>query len=1002
MTKLNSKYKGFNLKKEQFIEEEASTVYLYEHEKTKAQIVYMKNEDPNKVFFINFRTPPIGSTGNCHILEHCVLNGSRKYKTKEPFMDLIKSSLHTYLNAMTYPDKTVFPVASRNNTDFSNLMDLYLDAVFHPNVINDPLIFRQEGWRYEIFDKSEPLTYQGVVYNEMKGALSSADDQVENQIFHQLFPNTIYAENSGGNPEKIPTLSFEEFRNFHIEFYHPSNSRTFLYGNIDEEECFNRLDEYFNEYEYKEINSMPVGPEKFTKPKNLSLKFSVGSSDDIEDKAFLSESFLIDKARTDKYSYLISMLPELIINSEASPLRQELLQELNCEDVYASIYGVKEIGFSIIAKNCNENLKDTFHAIIEKHLKNYAANGFDEDLIKSEFNDMEYKIREKGGYHTKGLILGLAMLNDWNYDLDPIASIMYRKKIEELEKDSENGIFEEYIKEHFINNPHKVSITHLPVRGLNAKKEILLAERLKEIKSKMSDSELDKLIGENTALRERQNSTDSDEAKSTIPVLSAEELPKSLPKIPRKIVNDGTQTWLYHNLPTSGIQYLDFAFSIDHISEDNLPYVTIVSELIGMLDSKNYTYSDYAKKEGLYCGGITTTPRLFRNDKNRNDFRRTIIVSTKTLGTKHLEKTLDLIVEQINNTLFEDSKRIIEVLKMMLAQFQMEIVQNGHQLVMERSLSGISALSRFNQKINGVDYYLFLKDFVESYSEEKKEKLREIYSKLFTTNNLVINITAEEKDFSTMREIISKGLLKLPSTKCTSSAISLHRTQLKEAYMATTDVQFVSISGDLLDYESEYELAYNLTDCLKDEPSKKKNEPNKNPEKETDKKKLNGSLLVLSKILSNEFLYNEIRAKGGAYGAGISCNVSAGTFSTYSYRDPNLKKTVDVYEEIPNIIKNLDLSINDISRFIIGTVGSMDAPMTERKKGYFDLTNYLMGRDSEYYDKVLNEVLNTNLEELKSYAEIFKNASTSECLAVIGSEEAIDAEKTLFKKIASL
>ncbi len=955
----------FTLIEKRYLPEEDATLYQYEHEKTKARVLHMKNKDPNKVFIIGFRTPPLGSTGNCHILEHCVLNGSRKYKTKEPFMDLLKSSLQTFLNAMTYPDRTVYPVASRNDADFANLMDLYLDAVFYPNATRDPLIFRQEGWRYEILDKDEPINYQGVVYNEMKGALSSAEDQVSDQISTQLYPSSIYGENSGGYPYQIPSLSFEAFSNYHKNYYHPSNSWTFLYGDMDEKETFQRLEEYFADFDYQDVDSLPKKVHRYGKEQVFTEHYSLSPSEDPDKKTYLSYSWLLHEAK-DEDMLLMQLLPAVLVNSEASPLRQALLQELDCEDVYCEFSPVREPGFSIVIKNVHPDSAEKFQEIVDRKLQSFAKEGLDKDLLNGEVLSAEFSLREKGNYATKGIILGLACLSGWVYDKNPIDSLAYKDKLEALRQGAQGRLFEDFIQENFLENKHRVLMVHKPQPGLNVERDEKVRRELDAHKASLKASELDDLIDENKALLARQDSPDSAEAKETIPQLSRRDLPTHLDKTPRELVEKDGITYLYHDLPTSGIHYVDFAFDLSHVGKEDGLYLALICELVGMVDTDNYKYSDYAKKESLYTGGITTTPRLYQDMAgSRDDFSRRVILSTKFLGLDNLKDGLKLIEEQLFHSRFEDDKRIMEVIKMIQSYYQGSLVGNGHQLARARAFSSLSALDNYNQVLNGFDYYLFIKDLVKNYGPHHKKKLLENYSRLFRTQGLVVNITSDGASMKKIGQAIGDMVAAWPKDKDPAVAVSFTPFARKEAFITSTDVQFVSTAAEF------------------------------------SKEAFTGDLFVLQRILSNEYLYNEVRAKGGAYGVGMTIGVSQ-KFATYSYRDPKLLETIAVYQKLDQAVAKLDLSDKDLDRFLIGAVGAFDQPMTERQKGLQDLTDYLINKPADLNDRLLQEMLSTSLADLKAYQKNFADMDDDNHVAVIGSEAKVLEAKDYFDEIVIL
>lgn len=955
--------KAFQLIQQKELPGERATLFLYEHNKTKAQVLYMQNEDTNKVFTIGFRTNPIGSTGNCHILEHAVLNGSRKYKTKEPFMDLIKTSLQTFLNAMTYSDRTLYPVASMNDEDFENLMDLYLDAVFFPKAVDDPLIFRQEGWRREIFDPNDPITYQGVVYNEMRGAMSSADDQVDEQIKQNLFADTIYAENSGGNPYDIPTLTYEDFRNYHKENYHPSNSRTFLYGKLDIEKALNHLDEYFSEFEFKETDTLPKWQNVLTKPVKKTLDYSIAQSEDPTKKAYVSLSFLTGPATNDETAYLRRLLAEILINSDAADLRNALLSELGCEAVDVRISNYVQTGFSIICKHMHKEDADKVEDIVFRELKKIATGKSDPKLLEAALRQLEYDVREKGNYGTPGIIFSLRTFGDWNFDLDPMETLDVSKYLERLKEELKNGLLERYLEQYFLNSQQRVLLVHNPVPGLNRKRDEAVKDELREYKACLTEEELSALIERNQKLRKRQNTKNTPEERKTIPSLPLSALPDSPVEIPRELLEEQKYTWLFHDLATAGIQYVDIVFDMAHIALEDLGYVHLICSLLGRLDTQKRSYADLANETRLTTGSLTTTPRIFVNQKDPDTFTKTIVVSMKFLEMERLEEGLDLCYEELFLTDFSNKKRIREVLAEMLTQMKSDIVYSGNKIAADRALALRRKSSFYQDRLDGISFLSFLEKTVKEFTDERLQKLTAIHKDLFTAPKKIINITAEKKDHAELKRIIEEKLAAYPEEQQKEAHFSFTPQKRSEAYHTATDVAFVAMGNTLDDYT--------------------------------------GELSVLANVLSMEYLYNEIRAKGGAYGAGISISGSK-ALATYSYMDPHIKRTVDVYNDLPKQVSELDLSDDELKGFIISSVSGLITPYSARTKGMVDLSDYLTGRDKAFYQSVLDEMKHVTVEKLQSYHTVIQDALNDASLVVLGREDAIEENIELFDSIKEL
>ncbi len=959
------KIQGFNLIEERWLEEENSSLLYYEHEKTGARLFHMKNKDNNKVFSIGFRTPPIGSTGNCHILEHSVLNGSRKYKTKEPFMDMLKRSLSTFLNAMTYPDKTIYPVASRNDADFQNLMDLYLDAVFFPAVKENEPIFRQEGWHYHIMDKNDPITYSGVVYNEMRGAMSSADDQIEDAICRSLFPGTIYAENSGGDPYHIPDLSYSDFIKYHDNFYHPSNSYIFLYGDMDPEKTYAHIGQYLDKFERKDVDSMPGDVKHFDKPLETEVPFAIASGDDPEGKDYLSLSWIVDRAKSDSSRYLSRLLSGALIKSESSPLRRALFDELGALDVRASLYDVKEIGFSIIVKGLGADKKDLFLKIVKDKLGEMVEKGIDRQALEGLVRGMEYRLREKDGMATKGIVFMDRVMNEGLYGCNSMDILAYDKQLDDLKKFLADGALEKYVDEKLLNNPHRVLVVHKAVPGLNVSKDKAVEEKLAAYKNSLSPEELDSLIEKNRTLEARQNADDTPEEKASLPTLSKDQLPESIVAAPREVKNVGGSTLLLHRMNTSGIVYLDLVFDINHIGFEDLPYVGLLANILGQLDTKKHSYEEYGKLESIYTGGISAGAAAIEKYSSR-DFNLNFTLSSKFLGLENLKKGLDLMTEQALDSLFTDKKRIKELINISLATMESSIIPSGHAYAIMRSMAKSNAASAYMEELGGLSYYMFLKKLSKDFGDEDVEKLTRIYSALTLGENRIINLTGSSDLLDQATGFVEKGLEVLPKAQAPERALLVFEPKkMSEAFSLASDVQFAGLAAPFHEVKSPHKGAYD----------------------------------VLANILSLTYLYNEIRAKGGAYGQGMAVSLDD-MARVMSYRDPHLKRTVDIMMTMGDFIDKLDMDDNEFYSFLVGTIGAFDIPMTEEALGKKDLSNYMKGVDPDLYNRVLQEIKDTELSDVKKLSAQLEDFLTRASLTVIGSKEKL--EKYDFDKITNL
>lgn len=957
--------KSFNLIEEKFLEEDQAQAYVFEHKKTKARVFVMKNKDDNKLFSIGFRTPPKDSTGVCHILEHCVLNGSKKYRTREPFMDMVKTSLYTFLNAMTYPDKTIYPVASRNKKDFENLMDVYLDAVFNPRVLEDERIFMQEGWRYDLSPDNK-LTYKGVVYNEMRGAMSSAEDQVYSQIYKHLYPDTIYSLNSGGDPYQIPSLKYEDFVDFYKDYYHPSNSFIFLYGDTDYKAYMDYVDrEYLSKYDYREIDSRIGLQEPFNKSKYIEEEFSTNKED--TEKANMASYTVMTATNDNSYDRIINqILVYALISSESSPLKKAINNLNIVDDIINASTSNRQISFSILGKNIKETDKDLFFTTIENSLKDLAENGIDRDLLLSIINIISFSLKEKNENPTKGIEYLDMAFNTWLYDLSPIDGINIGATLKEIRDGIDDGIFEKYIQDHILNNDHKVLILHKACPNLNTKRDESLRNKLDEIEKNLTAEERSLLHKHREEMDRFQSKEDSQEDKDTIPKLELSDVDTKINSIDRRLIEKSNYSYLTHHLPTAGIDYIDLVFNIDHIEKEDLVYVSMLGDILGMMDTKNYSYSDIYTKSILETGGIRISPSYYIL-KDTKELKRTLTLSTKVFS-ENISKGIKVVEEILFNTKIEDKQRLKDLINNIRSRTEMVLLDYGHSLMMNRALASKFAHYDYLEKISGIDNYLFYKDLEDKDLDLILNRLQGLYKKVFNKNQLLIDVRS---DFSHEDDLFKslEGLVeKLDDRKFDKLAYDFEPQVKKEAFIASTDVSYVSVASNLGQLGYEYK----------------------------------GNASVIASLLSNDYLYSEIRAKGGAYGAGMSINNKNG-FTTFSYRDPNIKRTLEVYKKVPRAMDDISLSDEALKSFIIGAVGKFSPPLTENQKAIRDYKLYLTGQKYTDLEGYIKEALETRLDDFKEMGRLVDRSVDDWSLAVltnqVGYEENIDLFDNLVKLI---
>lgn len=970
MFEINKSYYGFKLVEENKVEELQSLARLFYHEKSGARLMHIENDDDNKVFSVAFRTPPKDSTGVAHILEHCVLSGSRKYTTKEPFMDMVKGSLQTFINAMTFSDKTLYPVASRNDKDFFNLMDVYLDAVFYPKIYEEPNIFMQEGWHHEIFNKEDNITYKGVVYNEMKGAYSTPETILHENIGRSLFPDTSYQYSSGGNPSVIPELKYEDFLDFHKSLYHPSNSYIYLYGNGDLKDQLEHINkEYLSSFDKMEVNSHIERQKSFTSTNEIKDYYPISKEDNDKNKTYLSLNFVMGDTSDLKDSLTKDIISQILIESEAAPLKKALLEAAIGEDIFTAGVDGLQSGFGIVAKNTSTEKKDIFIETVFNTLNKIVKDGLDKDLIEASINIIEYDLREASNFPTKGIIYSMFALNSWLYDGNPISYLKYGDIIKELRENINNGYFEKYIIDNIINNPHSSIVIIEPKKGLGEENEKVLEKKLDEYKKSLTEEELKALILKNNKLKAMQLSDDTEEAKATIPKLLISDVNPKSEKIPQETIKDGNTTILFHNIFTSQIAYLDLYFDISMVEEKYIPYINLLSGLLGRMDTKTKSYGELSNDIYVNTGGIDFRSLALIKDGESGKFSPKFLVNGKVIGD-NIPKLTQLISEIIRDTKLEDIPRIKELLLQMKSRMEMAIINGGNAVVAGRVSSYFSAHGKYMEKLSGLDFYWFVADIIENFDDKKEEllsNLNRIYNIIFNENNLIISFTGDEENYTVIKDNLGVIRKKLNKEEIVNQEYSFKEEKLNEGILSNSNVQYVSKGYDFKKLGYDY----------------------------------NGSMRVLATILNGDYLHNRIRAQGGAYGAGISLGKS-GHLTTYSYRDPNLIETLKVYDDMSDYIKNLNLSESELTQFIIGTMARLEPAMTPHMKGQLATNRYISNISLEDVQKTRDEVLGTKLKDIKALAPVLADTMKEDYLCVLGRESKIKENKDLFNNLVKL
>lgn len=952
--------------------------YLLKHKKSGARVLLMENDDENKVFTIGFRTPPSDSTGVPHIMEHSVLCGSRDFPVKDPFVELVKGSLNTFLNAMTYPDKTVYPVASCNDKDFQNLMHVYMDAVFYPNIYQHDEIFRQEGWSYKLDEPDGKLEYNGVVYNEMKGAFSSPEGVLDRVILNSLFPDTSYAYESGGDPEEIPNLTYEQFLDFHRKYYHPSNSYIYLYGDMDMEEKLKWLDEnYLCEFDAAEVDSEICFQKPFDKMIEVEKTYSISSEETEEENTYLSYNKVIATSLDEKLYQAFQILDYALLSAPGAPLKKALMDAGIGKDIMGSYdNGIYQPIFSIIAKNTEPQQKERFVQVIEDTLRKIVEDGIDRKALEAGINYHEFRFREADfGNYPKGLMYGLDLFDSWLYDeKKPFIHMQAIPTFAFLKEQIGTRYFEDLIQKWILDNPHGSMVIVKPERGRTARMDRELDEKLQTYKAGLSPDEVEKLARDTAELIVYQESEDAREDMEKIPVLGREDISREIAPICNEERVCGGIPMVYHNVETNGIGYVTLLFDLSGVPEEKLPYVGMLQAVLGIIDTTHYEYGELFNEINVHTGGIGTSLELYPDvtKVKEKEFRATFEMKGKALYPK-MDVLFKMMREILTESKLEDEKRLKEILSMLKSRLQMSFLSSGHTTAALRALSYSSPLSKFKDDTDGIGYYEAVKEIEEHFEEKKEElisNLKELAARIFRADNLMISYTAAPEGLDAVEkemETFKNGLFERTDGDEQENRCILHCVKRNEGFKTSSKVQYVARTGNFIDGGAAY----------------------------------SGALHILKVILSYDYLWQNIRVKGGAYGC--MCNFNRiGEGYLISYRDPNLEKTIDVYEKVTEYLRNFEADDRDMNKYIIGTISNIDRPMNPSAKGTRSMNLYMNHVTEEMIRKEREEILNAGQEEIRALADVVAAMLAADQLCVIGSEEKIEEQKALFGEVRTL
>lgn len=993
-----SELKAYEILEERELSDINSRGYIIRHKKSGARIAVISNDDDNKVFYIGFRTPPEDATGVPHIIEHTVLCGSEKYPVKDPFVELVKGSLNTFLNAITYPEKTIYPIASCNKKDFQNLMSVYMDAVFHPNIYKYQEIFKQEGWHYELEDKDAPVTINGVVYNEMKGAYSSPDDVLQTEILKSLFPDNTYSCNSGGDPDCIPELTYEDYLDFHKKYYHPCNSYIYLYGDMDIAEKLQWMDEeYLSKYEEIELDSTIKLQKAFDAPVEVQTKYSIASNETEEDNTYLSYNLVVGTALDKKLYQAFDILDYALLGAPGAPLKKALIDAGIGKDIVGGYdSGILQPTFSVIAKNANAADKERFLSIIRSVLEEQVEKGINKKALLAGINSMEFRFREADfGQFPKGLLYGIQCLDSWLFDdMQPFMHLEAIDTYRFLKEQVESDYFEKLIQKYFLDNTHASVVIIEPEKGLNAKKDAELEQKLAAYKASLTEEQIEQLIADTAHLKEYQEEPSAKEDLEKIPMLKREDMRREAAPLYNKVIETEGTTFVHHEMFAGGIDYLTLIFDIKDISPEELPYLGILKAVLGYVDTEHYSYADLANEINIHTGGIGSSIGVYPNVHKRDEMEVTYEVRTKVLADK-LADAVNLIEEIILTSKLDDEKRLYEILAQLKSRLQVALSSSGHSVASTRAMSYFSRAAYYQDATSGIRCFKVIEDY-EAHFEEKKDaliqKLTGLVQQIFAADRLMVSITCEEKHYKKVeQEILAlRGKLPIgegdaasavsgqrpeepgqtavqPTGKCKRVLPEIALCKKNEGFMDASQVQYVARAGNF----AEHGFAYH------------------------------GALKILKVIMGYDYLWINIRVKGGAYGC-MNGYMRNGDTYFVSYRDPNLSATNQIYDGIPEYLEGFSADERDMTKYIIGTISDMDTPLNPSAKGARSMTAYLQQMTFEDIQKERNQVIDATAEDICGLKDMLAAVLADQCICVIGNEDALKTEKTLGLELAPL
>lgn len=952
---------GFELVQEEEIVELNTKAQLFRHVKSGAELLSLQNDDENKVFGIAFRTPPPDSTGVPHIMEHAVLGGSRKYRVKEPFVELVKGSLNTFVNAMTSSDKTTYPVASQNLQDFYNLVDVYLDAVFYP--LLTPYHLQQEGWHYELEDVDAPLLYKGIVFNEMKGAYSSPDDLLYRRSQQSLFPGNAYGLDSGGDPKVMPDLTYEQFKAFHKTYYHPSNARILFYGDDPPQKRLRILNEYLKDFEKAEIDSTIALHPLFSEPRRFTYSYGVDSEADTGKKGYVQMNWLLPENDAQALTMALSILSYALVSSSASPLRKALIDSGLGEDVTGGglSTAARQMTFSVGLKGIATADVAKVETLTLDTLQKLAAEGFEKEMVEAAVNTIEFRLRENNtGRYPRGLVLMFSALSTWLYDGDPFAPLAYEAPLTAVKTrlQEDPGYLQELLRAHLLQNPHRTTVVLEPDPELDRREEAAEKEKLAQIRAGMSRQERQAIVDNTRELKRRQETPDSPAALATLPRLTLDDLDKENKLIPLAVSTAHDSQILYHDLFTNGIVYLDLGFNLQVLPQELLPYVPLFGTSLLQMGTEEEDYVKLLQRIGRKTGGISTA-RFISTIRDRDENSAWFILRGKATADQ-VHELLAILRDVLLTVKLDNQERFRQLVLRAKAGKEAGLVPGGHSVIHRRLQAHMSTSGWAAEQMGGIDYLFFLRQLAHDVDHNWPgvlQKLEEVRHLLLNRNGMICNVTLDDENWRHVEPQLSDFLTELPHRPVSLAQWKPDPFPAHEGLTIPAQVNYVGKGANL------YELGYEL----------------------------DGSIAVITKYLRTTWLWEKVRAQGGAYGAFCAFARQSGILNFVSYRDPNLLDTLTNYDQTADFLRRLELSEDELVKSIIGAISDIDAYQLPDAKGYTSMIRYLLEQSDEERQRFRDEVLSTTTADFKAFADVLHAVTGQGRVVVLGSQDAITA-----------